>query len=176
MRLFVAIRPPKPVREQLLLLMTGVRGARWQDDSQLHLTLRFIGEVDHTHAEDIGLMLDSIRFPKFEIALEGVGMFERNGRRSALWAGIAMSDPLVRLQHKIENGLQRLGLEPEHRSFRPHITLARLNSGTGSTDDFLADHAALTGPVFPVDHFDLIESRLGPKGARYESLARYGLE
>ncbi len=176
MRLFVAIRPPKPVREQLLLLMTGVRGARWQDDSQLHLTLRFIGEVDHIRAEDIGLMLESIRFPKFEIALEGVGMFERNGRRSALWAGIAMSDSLTRLQHKIENGLQRLGLEPEHRSYLPHITLARLNSGTGPTDDFLADHAALAGLAFPVDHFDLIESRLGSKGARYESLARYCLD
>lgn len=176
MRLFVAIRPPRPVREQLLGLMTGVRGARWQDDDQLHLTLRFIGELDHNRAEDVVLMLESLRFPRFEIALEGSGVFERKGRQTALWAGIAASDSLISLQHKIENGLQRLGLEPEHRSYLPHITLARLNSTSGPTDGFLAEQAGLSSPPFPVDHFDLIESRLGRNGARYESLARYWLE
>ena len=68
-RLFVAIRPPETVRERLLDLMEGMPGMRWQDDGQLHLTLRFIGEVDRPVAEDLSAALQHIRFERFSLAL-----------------------------------------------------------------------------------------------------------
>ncbi|MEO1169755.1 MAG: RNA 2',3'-cyclic phosphodiesterase [Pseudomonadota bacterium] len=175
-RLFVALRPPRPVRERLLTLMQGVRGARWQDDGQLHLTLRFIGEVERHRAEDIAMALDGISAPAFEIRLDGIGFFDRKGRPSTLWVGVAASDPLKRLHDKIEAGLRRIGIELEHRAFLPHITIARLNASTGPIDGFLEHHAGLAGPPFAVDHFDLFESRLGRTGAQYDSIARYPLQ
>lgn len=175
-RLFVAIRPPRAARERLLALMQGIRGARWQDDTQLHLTLRFIGEVDRHCAEDIAAVLGQIRFPAFEIAVEGADSFEKKGRPSALWVGVAPRPPLQKLRNKIESALRTLGLEPDHRIFLPHITIARLNASSGPVGGFIADHAALTGPVFTVAHFDLFESTLSRAGAHYEIIARYPLK
>ena len=87
-RLFVGLRPPEAIRARLLAIMGGIPGARWQSDDQLHLTLRFIGEVDRPQAEDAALALSGVQFPPFEVALAGVGMFDTRGRPNALWAGV----------------------------------------------------------------------------------------
>ena len=76
-RLFVALRPPTGVRAALLALMNGIKGARWQDDDQLHITLRFVGEVNRHQANDLADALGEIRFSPFQIALAGAGCFER---------------------------------------------------------------------------------------------------
>ncbi len=157
------------------MLMQGVRGARWQNDGQLHLTLRFIGEVEPRPAEDIAMALEGVSVPAFEIALDGIGFFERKGRPSALWAGIAPSDSLKKLQAKIERCCRRVGLDVEHRNFLPHITIARLNASTGPIENFLEHNAGLVGPNFAVGEFHLFESHLGRAGAHYESIARYPL-
>jgi hypothetical protein len=91
-RLFVAIRPPADVRNRLLDLMHGVPGLRWQDDGQLHLTLRFIGEVERPVAEDLAVELARVRFDPFPIELGGIGRFDRR-RGGALWAGVKPKEP-----------------------------------------------------------------------------------
>lgn len=174
-RLFVGLRPPIVIRRQLLALMGGVPGARWQSDEQLHITLRFIGEVDRPMAEDIALALGQVHFPRIEIALAGVGQFDTRGRPNALWAGLRPHEALTPLHHKIDQTLVRLGLEPERRAYLPHITLARLNAGAGTTDRFLADHAGLASAPFACDHFMLFESHLGREGASYAPVERYPL-
>lgn len=174
-RLFVAIRPPRAIREQLLGLMHGIAAARWQNDDQLHLTLRFIGSVERPMAEDIATALGRLSMQPFEIALDSVGSFEKSGKLTALWAGIWAPDDLKRLRDKIESAFRALGLEPDHRTFLPHITIARLNSAAGPTEYFVQDNAGLKSAPFPVAHFDLMESFLHPDGARYESVARYPL-
>ena len=73
LRLFVALRPPAAIREQLLGLMGGVPYARWQDDAQLHLTLRFVGEVDERTADDLTATLGSVHAPAPTVMLAGVG-------------------------------------------------------------------------------------------------------
>ena len=175
-RLFVGLRPPAAVRERLLALAGGIPGARWQDDPQLHLTLRFIGEVERPIAEDIALALGGIHFAPIEVALDGVGQFERRGRPNAVWAGVRPHEPLALLHRKIDQTLVRLGLEPERRAYLPHITLARLNGPAGIADRFLADHAGLSSPPFRLEHFILFESHLGHEGAIYEPVERYRLE
>src|SRR3712207_7424054 len=108
-RLFVAIRLPPPIRSGLLDLMGGVAGSRWQDEAQLHLTLRFIGEVDRHLADDVHAALGAIHHPRFAIALAGLGIFDRRGEPTTLWAGVAPEEPLHRLHKKIDQALARAG-------------------------------------------------------------------
>lgn len=172
-RLFVAIRPPGPVRARLLGLMGGVVGARWQDDAQLHLTLRFIGSVDRHQANDVADALASVRFAPFDIALDGTGCFERRGVIDALWAGVQPRDPLAHLHHKIDRACVRAGLPPEERAYLPHITLARFGRAGGAAAPFLALHAGLAAPAFTVARFALFESHLGHGGASYRAIEHY---
>lgn len=176
-RLFVAIRPPAAVREQLIDLMDGVAGARWQDDEQLHLTLRFIGEIDARQADDVAAALGQVHAPGFELALTGLGTFAKKGRVHTLWAGVAAPhDPLLHLQRKIEHACQRAGLPPEPRAYAPHVTIARLSGATAPLDMFLAMHAGFASGRFAVAHFGLYESHLGAAGSMYELIERYPLE
>lgn len=174
-RLFVGLRPPPAIRAQLLALMGGVAGARWQDDSQLHLTLRFIGEIERPQAEDVAIALSNVHFPPIHVALDGVGAFDKRGRPNALWAGVRPHDALAGLHKKVDQALVRCGLAPEGRAYLPHVTLARMNASAGPTDRFLESHAGLASPLFTLDHFLLFESTLGSEGAIYEAVERYPL-
>ncbi|MFL6858967.1 MAG: RNA 2',3'-cyclic phosphodiesterase [Allosphingosinicella sp.] len=175
-RLFVAIRPPLDIRERLLAAMGGVSGARWQDEDQLHLTLRFIGEVDRHAARDVDAALAAVHHPRFEMALAGLGSFERRGEPVALWAGVAPHEPLKALHNKIDQALSRAGLEAERRAYTPHITLARLPRGSGSVRGAIETNGGLASPPFPVEEFSLFESRLTPEGPLYTRLERYALD
>lgn len=174
-RLFAAIRPPAPVLDALLDLETHIPGARWQDEDQLHLTLRFFGEVEARQAEELATVLAGVRAAPFALALRGVGHFETRGSPHTLWAGLAPSDPLASLQRQVESAARRAGLPPERRTFAPHITLARLNRASGAALPFLGAHGALHGAPWQVGAFDLMESTLTPGGAEYATVRRYRL-
>jgi 2'-5' RNA ligase len=175
-RLFVAIRPPAPVRARLLHLMGGVAGARWQSDDQLHLTLRFIGEVDRHLARDVDAALSAVHHPRFSIALNGLGGFERRGEPVTLWAGVAPQEPLHALHKKIDQALLRVGVEPDRRAYMPHITIARLPRGAGSVGALIEQSGGLSGPTFEIAEFCVFESRLGPDGPAYTVAERYSLD
>ncbi len=172
-RLFVAIRPPEAVRDALLDLMEGVREARWQEDDQLHLTLRYIGEVDRHQANDIAEALAAIRFAPFPITVAGTGRFERKGRAHTLFADIERTPPLLALRQQVERACVEIGLEPEHRKFAPHITIARLNTSSGTIAPFLARTAELQAGHFTCDAFRLYESHLRPSGSIYEPVMTF---
>ena len=174
-RLFVALRPPRTVREMLIAAMHGVSGARWQSDEQLHLTLRFIGEVDRHRAEDIAAALGAIYAPAVTARIAGVDLFERQGRPHMLWAGVEPHEPLAALHRKVDQLLARVGVAPETRAFVPHITLARLNRGSGPVAPFLALNSDLAGSRFIFGHVTLYESEMGHGGSRYHPVARYPL-
>lgn len=174
-RLFVAIRPPQPIRDLLLDAMDDSPDFRWQDDEQLHLTLRFAGEVERPLANDLADALGRIRAAPLELRIAGVGRFEQRNS-GALWAAVEPKTPLAALAAKIERACQSAGLEPERRAFHPHITLARWKGRrTREVHDFLERRAALTSPPFAVDAFILFESRLSRHGAHYEEVAAYPL-
>jgi 2'-5' RNA ligase len=172
-RLFVALRPPRAMREALLAAMGGIEGARWQGDDQLHLTIRFIGEVDRHVAEDIAAALGSVSHPAFDLKLDHIGSFDRRGRIDTIWAGVTPHDQVRSLHASVSRALTRAGIAPEERAFVPHITLARFSRGTPA-----AIPAARLWPP-PVsghfDHFILYESELGASGAVYSAIGRYPL-
>lgn len=174
-RLFVGIRPPAVVRDALIDLMEGVDNARWQDEDQLHLTLRYIGEVDTHDADELAERLRPGDTEPFPLTVAGTGTFERKGQAHTLWAGIEPSGALLHLHKRIERACTAFGIEPEHRKYHPHITLARLNRSTGPIEGFLARTASLRLGPFPVDAYLLYESTLRPEGSLYEPVVRYAL-
>lgn len=174
-RLFVALRPPVSIRAALRDLMHDVDGARWQDDDQLHLTLRFIGEVGRHQANDIAEQLARVTAPPLTITLNGVGRFERRGRIDTLWAGVTPQEELAALHHKIDRACVQAGLPPEGRAYQPHITLARLNRPVEACATFLLREADMTSTPFTLDSFGLYESSLGHDGACYDLAERYRL-
>jgi 2'-5' RNA ligase len=174
-RLFVAIRPPASIRQLLLAATGGISGARWQTDEQLHLTLRFIGEVDRHRAGDIHAALGGVHHPPFALALNGIGCFDRRGFPDAVWAGVTPLDEVKSLHKKLDAGLRRVGVEPDERAFLPHITIARLNRSAGPIGNLLEEAGGLSSPPFIVDHFALFESDLTHEAAVYSLIERYPL-
>ncbi len=173
MRLFIALRPPASIRAALLDAMEGGGPARWQDEDHLHLTLRFLGDLERGPAEDVAAALDGVHAPAIEVRLAGVGRFT-----DTLWAGVATHDALAALHRKVDHACVRAGLDPERRAYLPHITLARFPRSAG--DDpaiarWLATHAGLSSDPFAMTHLILYESTLGRSGAHYETLARWPL-
>ena len=174
-RLFVALHPPTTLRRHCLdAIAGGPPGWAWQRDDQLHVTLRFIGEVERPMAEDIAAALGSVRSPVVELGLHGVGFFDQ-GRQGVLFARAIPREPLEALHKKVDRALLSAGLEPERRAFLPHITLARRRRSAIEPSSWLEAHAALSAPAEPVDRFTLYESRLGHDGAHYEGVAEYPL-
>ena len=174
-RLFVAIRPPEDVRDLLIDAMDDSPALRWVGDEQLHLTLRFIGEVERPVANDIAAALDRVRSSNFQLRISGVGKFERRSG-GALWAGVEPKTPVVGLAAKVERALQQVGLEPEHRAFSPHITLARWNRrNSEAVETFLHRNSDLHSEPFDVDRFILFESKLSRHGPHYEEIAAFAL-
>ena len=173
LRLFVALQLPLEIRARLTGLMGGVNGARWQTDQQLHLTLRFIGEVDETRAEDIDSALRAVSFTPFEVSLQGAGLFGDMRKPRMLWAGVGPEAPLAHLAQKIETAMVRIGLPAEQRKFTPHITLARFRGAAGRVDRFLAANDQLWSTPWTVERFTLFRSHLAHSGAIYEPLATY---
>jgi 2'-5' RNA ligase len=154
--------------------MEALEGARWQTNEQLHLTLRFIGEVERPIANDLAAGLESIAWSPFDLAVEGVSHFERKGIPSAIWAKVSPTPELKMLRMKIERTCDRVGLGRETRRFEPHITIARLSRRSGPITPWLARHAGL-GATWLVDGFTLFESNLLASGSHYEVAAHYPL-
>lgn len=178
LRLFVALRPPRAIRDRLAATMDGVPGVRWQHDEQLHLTLRFIGEVTPHTADDLAAALAQVHAPAPVPRLAGVGRFEKRGRAHALWAGVAPAAPLATLHRKVDAACVRAGLPPEGRAYLPHITVARLSGSAGAhpaVDRWLADTAGLASEPFTLQHLILYQSHLGRDGAAYEPVERWPL-
>jgi 2'-5' RNA ligase len=175
-RLFTAIGLPDETATEIAAIQSGVPGARWQSRAQLHLTLRFLGEVDGHKADAIDDVLAAIAAPKFTLQLHGVGMFG-NDAPDALWAGLRPNEGLLHLQRKIDGAVRRLGLAADTRKYTPHVTLARLRGADkGRVLDYLTDHALFTSAAFAVPAFILYSSERTSDGSVYRAEKAYWLK
>jgi 2'-5' RNA ligase len=175
-RLFVALEIPPAIRAALTALAGGVPGARWQTDAQMHLTLRFIGDVDETVAEAIDDSLAAIRAPAFTLELAGTGEFGGKVPR-ALWAGVRASEPLAHLQKKVDVAIQRIGRPPDAHKYAPHVTLARLRAAPREKImAFLAHNSLFASAPFAVERFVLFSSELSHTGSIYHAERLYPLQ
>lgn len=175
LRLFVAIPVPEEIGLRLAPLQRDLNGASWRPPENFHLTLRFFGEIDEALARDLDDELGRIVAAPFEIRLKGAGSF--GGREpNAVWAGIDAPPPLARLAAACEKATRRVGLPPEGRPFKPHVTLAYLH---GTTDVEVAAYQQRLGAfetdLFWVDHFAMYSSHGTKRGSRYVEEAVYPL-
>lgn len=176
MRLFVGIELPSVIADHLALVGGGIPGARWEDRDKLHVTVRFIGEVDGGTKRRIEEALDTVRCSPFELAAADVGFFPPGGKPRILWAGVEPTEPLHELHDRIERALAHAGLPPEGRKYTPHITLARLRDPPRhKVIEFLQHHALLRTGTFDVESFQLYSSVLSPGGSKYRIEHHYRL-
>jgi 2'-5' RNA ligase len=168
-RLFIAVDLPETIKENLESMSFGIPGAKWVRPEQLHLTVRFIGEVDGALFHDIKNILAEVSAASFSLQLKGVGYFPPRGAPRVLWIGLGKSEPLLLLRKKIDLRLLRVGVEPEGRKFSAHITLARLkNSPVQKIANFLSGNGLFSQEPFQVEDFKLYSSILSPKGAYHK--------
>jgi 2'-5' RNA ligase len=176
LRLFVAVPLPEEVQDRLERIGFGIPGANWVPGENMHITLRFLGEVSNADAADIDGALLGVRAPAFDLSIEGVGHFGSLRQTRALWAGVARNPALAHLRDKVESAVVRAGQPSQSRKFVPHVTLARFKGETGHhLANFLAEHNLLKiGPI-RIDRFTLFQSHLKRDGSLYEPLADYPL-
>jgi 2'-5' RNA ligase len=175
-RLFIALALPEPLRNQLASFNGGVPGARWLRPENMHLTLRFIGEVDKGVADDLDVALRGVEAPSFDLTLSGVGHFGKPDAARILWAGVEPNGALDHLHSKVETAATRAGLPADQRRFSPHVTLARLRHAPGNrVEQFVADHAGFRAAPITIDRVTLFSSFLSSSGAIHTPEAEYPL-
>ncbi len=174
-RLFTAVELPEALREDLSALETPLPGAVWTPEDNLHITLRFAGDVDNRTADDFAAELASIELDAFSLHLSGVGAFGGNDPR-ILYADVAPSPGLEQLARAHERAARNAGLPPEKRSFKAHVTLARLRRRpVDSVVRFLQRQARFASAPFAVTRFVLLSSRPKVGGGPYVEEASYPL-
>jgi 2'-5' RNA ligase len=176
MRLFIALDLPPAVLADVRAICAELPAARWTNPAQLHLTLRFLGEVPEERVAELRAQLTKVVRPPFELGLRGAGVFPRKRRPArVLWAGVAPEEPVIDLKAAIDAAL---GPDPEsaERGFSPHLTLARFRDDPRDTvDRYLAAHARFTTATWRADAFRLYRSILGSDGATHELVQSYAL-
>ncbi|MEE8471582.1 MAG: RNA 2',3'-cyclic phosphodiesterase [Dehalococcoidia bacterium] len=201
-RCFIAIELPPEAKRALARLQDSLKqgvgpGVRWADPEGVHLTLKFLGQVDARRLPEIAeAMARSARgFTPFSLELAGTGVFPNPSRPRVAWVGFrGDTERLVRLQKEIESSLVPLGFPREARGFTPHLTLARLRQGTPPREQERFGRQVVAaifggegggegggggggdGPVpMDVQQVSLIKSQLTPKGSIYTRLAHVPL-
>ena len=177
MRLFVAVDVGARVARAADALVDELRArtarlaprarVTWIPAERMHLTLRFIGETDETTFRAIEAALAvRMAIPPFDVTVAGAGAFPSSGRPRVLWAGISSgADTLSLLEREVTSRLEKVGLAPETKPYRPHLTLARIRDASTLRSPELM--TGLTDVVLGTIHVDastLFESRLSPQG------------
>ncbi len=175
-RLFAAVPVPHEIAEALVRRQTGVPEARWRPAETLHVTLRFFGDVREDAADEMDLALEGVGGGPFALSLEGVGAFGDAADVRAIWAGVAVSEPLKRLAGRCESAARKAGLKSEARAYRPHVTLAYLRRpDPASVAAWIQANNLLKSPEFGVDRFGLYSSWPTSEGSRYRLEREYPL-
>lgn len=183
LRLFFAVELPEEVRGAAAEHVARLRRefpdvrASWPRAESLHVTLKFLGEVDAARVETLARAAEvaASGLAPFALTAEGAGVFPPRGPARVLWLGLRdETGRLARLQSRLEDECASAGFAREPKAFKPHLTIARLRSPQGSAALAEAHRRAAFGPHrFEVSGFVLMRSELGPGGSRYTPLSRH---
>jgi 2'-5' RNA ligase len=166
-RLFTAIEVPDEIREELYRLRMPLPGARWMKPESYHITLRFAGDIGNSEAREFVANLANIEIDGFELRLSELGVFGGDNPH-AIWAGVEPHPQLEDLARAHEKAARNAGLLPETRTFRPHVTLARLkHSNPEPLARFLTRHGGYRSEPFFVTRTLLMSSRPSVGGGPY---------
>lgn len=176
-RLFLAISLPPAVRDTLASWAEPLPGVTWTRGEQLHLTLRFLGDVPTDKIDPLATRLAQVKVAPFVLPIEGVGTFPPNRPPRVVWIGVGSGHPrLFQLRQRLDDALLAAGLQVDLRVFQPHVTLARSTDGAAAAvSHWLHTHRDVTAPPFRVEAFDLYASELQPTGAVHTLKQRFPL-
>ncbi len=179
MRCFISVDIEEPrllaalSESQRQLEMTGAN-LKCLERENIHITIRFLGEVRDVKVREIGQMISAIEFEPFKVELRGLGVFPRPSRPRVIWVGISDGvEELSKVYQSLEQGLIETGFKPEVRGFSPHVTIARVRSGRNRDrlmETVMADADKVYGDM-EVKHIRLKKSVLTPRGAIYSTIA-----
>jgi len=181
MRLFIAAEVPEDVKHEAAALrdrMGHMPGIKWVEKGNMHLTLRFLGEVEERAAAGVRQALRGVSFQPFEARAAGFGAFPSESRPRVLWIGLEPADRISSLHGSIDAALLPLGFPPDDR-FSPHMTIGRVRD-SGDAGDLagkireLKQSASQLGKPFQVAGFVLKSSTLTPRGPVYADLESFG--
>ncbi len=166
-RLFAAIAMPDEIALTLDRVRQPTPGARWIPPADMHLTLRFVGDIGNAQARDFAGELARIELPAFTLKLQGLGSFGGDEPR-VLWAGVSPSEPLEALARSCDRAARNAGLPPEGRTWKSHITLARLrHTPVDAVVRILERKATFNSAEFLVPKFALMSAKPGAGGGPY---------
>jgi RNA 2',3'-cyclic 3'-phosphodiesterase len=176
-RLFIALTLPPAVRDTLAGETELLPGVTWTRPEQLHITLRFLGDVPADRIEPMISRLAGVRVAPFILPVENLGTFPPNRPPRVLWIGVGSGHPrLFQLRQRVDDALLASGLELDLRTFHPHATLARCTENAApAIAHWLHAHREFAAPPFRVESFDLYASKLHPSGAVHTLKQRFPL-
>jgi len=176
MRLFVGVEIPGDVAADLYPLARGIKGLDAQTPDNMHITLKFIGNVDPGLAGEIDQALAKIAFEPFDLEVQGLNVFASSRKIRIFWAGVKEQPVMRQLATRVENALLALEECPdmEMRKFTPHITLGRnRNAARATIEQAVADHIDLSSRAFTIDRFCLYQSHSTADGPEFRVIAAY---
>ena len=188
MRLFTAIELPEPVREYLLRIRTALAksvdladAVSWVKPENLHVTLKFLGEVPDETAGELATSLGRIQVASMRLAVDHIVYFPKRGAVRVIAGGFTGDvAELVDLFSRVEDVCAAAGFEREGRAYTPHVTLGRARYGRGGAALRRVREKTLAhlfpGPEFSAAGFVLMRSQLHPEGAIYTPVARFSAE
>ena len=179
-RAFVAVEIP--VIREVEELIEALRNCRARlsvpKASSLHITMKFLGDIDQGQIGDIREVMKTIaaEFQPFEARIVGVGAFPNRRKPRILWLGIEDDGSLGRIAEGIDSGLASVGFAREQREFRSHVTIARIKSGSNLDQvmSLISEKENSSFGRFQVMEMKLKKSTLTPSGAIYDDLEVIG--
>jgi 2'-5' RNA ligase len=183
LRSFIAIELPEEVKSALSRLQDKLKESavdiRWVKPDNIHLTLKFLGDIDDKNIGNIVQQLEGAcaKYSFFELAVSGIGVFPNVRSPRVMWAGLKYEDAFAGFHGEIENGLASIGYEREGRRFSPHLTLGRFRSfkGKASVSERIELHKNDRLGSIGVRTISLMESKLSPSGASYSRVKEIAL-
>ena len=167
LRLFIAIDLPSDLSRKIGEVRQKIKGVRWVNEEQIHLTLNFLGDTAAEKFAALKNILPGIRFSTFQLKTTGCGFFPNTKRPSVFYLGLEENTELFQLKENLDRELSALGIACENRKFVPHITLARIKFRMTNSDinDLQSMAEKLAGKVFEVNTVFLFSSQLLNSGA-----------
>jgi 2'-5' RNA ligase len=184
-RTFIAVELPREIHDRLQQLRddlgTSMPDVRWTKHGNIHLTLKFLGDVEVSRIDKISdsLMDVARQFPPFAVSLAGIGAFPNSRKPRIVWVGVKKgADRLVEIARSIEASMKRLGFPRERRPFRPHLTVGRIRRLKNPQAMTRALDESEVGDLgeFAVGKISLIRSQLDPAGSIYTTIAEAPLQ
>lgn len=179
-RLFISLNIPKDVINKLLDIRNSIWNSseiRWEPDTKLHVTLKFIGDVDQAKTDKLVDLLSIINeYESLNCSIEKFGFFFRESIPTILWAGLVIDEKIFELVNNIDQILSELSIITDKRKFKPHITLLRLRKDPGINFVNKFKNFSFEPILFQANSVTLYKSILERSGSKYHEIKKYHLK